>query len=65
MKCRLIILLIFMATGLCGYAAQVIFIDVAHYIPADSQFGVEVKGNKWISFADPEAIRRQGFRKPW
>ena len=45
-------------------AAQVIFIDVAHYIPADSQFGVEVKGNKWISFADPEAIGGRAFGGP-
>ena len=27
-------------------ADQVIYVDVAHYIPDDSQFGVEVKGNK-------------------
>ena len=45
-------------------ADQVIFIDVAHYIPADSQFGVEVKGNKWISFADPEAIGGRAFGGP-
>ena len=45
-------------------AAQVIYIDVAHYIPADSQFGVEVKGNKWISFADPEAIGGRAFGGP-
>ena len=45
-------------------AAQVIYIDVAHYIPADSQFGVEVKGNKWISFPDSNAIGGKAFGGP-
>ena len=45
-------------------ADQVIYVDVAHYIPDDSQFGVEVKGNTWISFADPEAIGGRAFGGP-
>ena len=48
MKFNLMTLLLFLATALSGYTDMVIYIDVAHFIPADSQFGVEVKGNKWI-----------------
>ena len=44
MKFNLMILLLFLAIVLPGYTDMVIYIDVAHFIPADSQFGVEVKG---------------------
>jgi hypothetical protein len=50
--------------GLCAYADQVIYIDVSHYIPAESQFGVEIKGNKWIAVSDPDAIGGKAFGGP-
>ena len=55
------ILLLFLAIVLPGYTDMVIYIDVAHFIPADSQFGVEIKGNKWISFPDSNAIGGKAF----
>ena len=50
--------------GLCSYADQVIYIDVANFIPDDSQFGVEVKGNEWVEVADPDALDGQAFGGP-
>tara|TARA_B000000460_G_scaffold200117_1_gene146731 strand:+ start:270 stop:1028 length:759 start_codon:yes stop_codon:yes gene_type:complete len=63
-KFNLMTLLLFLATALSGYTDMVIYIDVAHFIPADSQFGVEVKGNKWISFFDSNAIGGKAFGGP-
>lgn len=51
-------------TALCAYADQVIYIDVADFIPDDSQFGVDVKGNEWIEVADPDALDGQAFGGP-
>lgn len=45
-------------------ADQIIYVDVANYIPADSQFGVEVKGNTWITVADENAIGGKAFGGP-
>ena len=42
--------------SLFAYADQVIYIDVANFIPDESQFEVEVKGNEWIEVADPDAL---------
>ena len=58
-----------LVVGLHAYAdiapgTTVIYIDVAHFIPGDSQFGIEVKGNKWVSVTDPEAIGGKAFGGP-
>ena len=52
-----------MISGL-AIADQVIFIDVAHFTPADSQFGVDVEGNTWIRVADPDAFGGVAFSGP-
>lgn len=49
---------------LCAYADQVIYVDVSHYIPAESQFGVEIKGNKWVEVRDPDAFGGLAFGGP-
>ncbi|MBC8235793.1 hypothetical protein H8E77_40105 [bacterium] len=59
-----LIALLLVSFSSIAIADQVIYIDVAHYIPEDSQFGVEVKGNKWISVADPDAIGGKAFGGP-
>ncbi len=55
LPCCMIALLL-MGISSIAIADQVIYIDIAHYIPEDSQFGVEVKGNTWIKVADPDAL---------
>jgi hypothetical protein len=45
-------------------ADQIIYIDVAHYIRGDSEFGVEVTGNTWIIVADPDAFGGTAFGGP-
>jgi hypothetical protein len=50
--------------GLHVYADQVLYADVAHYIPGDSQFGAEVKGNKWVEVFDPDAFGSGAFGAP-
>jgi hypothetical protein len=52
--CMIALLLVSISS--IAIADQVIYIDVAHFIPGDSQFGVEIKGNTWIRIADPDAI---------
>ena len=64
MKFNFMTLLLFLAIALSGYTDMVIYIDVANFIPADSQFGVEVKGNKWVSFRDSNAIGGKAFGGP-
>ena len=67
MKCvkvGIVSFLLCLVVALYTYADQVIYIDVSHYIPAESQFGVEVKGNKWVEVADPEAIGGKAFGGP-
>ena len=59
-----IIALLLVSISSIAIADQVIYIDVAHFIPGDSQFGVEVKGNTWISVADPDAIGGKAFGGP-
>ncbi|MFP6901334.1 MAG: Ig-like domain-containing protein [Opitutales bacterium] len=43
---------------------KVIYLDVAHFIPGDSQFGFEVDGNKWIEVADKDAFGSTAFAGP-
>ncbi|MFC1718921.1 hypothetical protein ACFL6S_35040 [Candidatus Poribacteria bacterium] len=50
--------------GMYAYADQVIYADVVNYIPFDSQFGVEVKGNTWVLVADPDAFGGSAFGAP-
>ena len=54
----------FMIISGLAVADQVIFIDVAHFSPGDSEFGVEVDGNTWIRVADPDAIGGVAFAGP-
>ncbi len=43
---------------------KVIYLDIADFIRGDSQFGVEVKGNKWIKVADKDALGGTAFGGP-
>ena len=43
---------------------KVIYLDVADFIPGESQFGVEVDGNKWIEVADRDALGGTAFGGP-
>ncbi len=58
------IIFLFLTMGLSTYADQVIYIDVADFIPGDSQFGVAVKGNEWVEIDDPDALDGQAFGGP-
>ncbi len=58
------IVFLFLTMGLSAYADQVIYIDVADFIPGDSQFGVNVKGNEWVEVDDPDALDGQAFGGP-
>jgi len=66
MKCSKIIVIssLLCLIGLYAHADQVIYIDVSHYIPAESQFGVEIKGNEWVEVNDPDAIGGKCFGGP-
>ena len=56
--------LLCLISGLFAYADQVIYADLVHYIPMDSQFGVEVKGNTWIKVGDADAFGGTAFGGP-
>jgi len=43
---------------------KVIYLDVANFIPGESQFGVEVDGNEWIEVADKDAFGSRAFGGP-
>ncbi|MFC1718922.1 cohesin domain-containing protein, partial [Candidatus Poribacteria bacterium] len=58
------IIFLFLTMGMSAYADQVIYIDVADFIPGDSQFGVAVKGNEWVEVDDPDALDGQAFGGP-
>jgi hypothetical protein len=63
-KITFVSFLLCLVMGLYAYADQVIYVDVSHYIPADSQFGVEIKGNRWVQVSDPEAMGGVCFGGP-
>jgi len=56
--------LLCLIVSLCIYADQVIYTDVAHFIPDKSQFGVEIKGNTWVEVSDPDAFGGTAFGGP-
>jgi len=58
------IALLLLGVSSIAIADQVIYIDVAHFIPGDSQFGVVVKGNEWIEVDDPLALHGDAFGGP-
>ena len=64
MKYGLISFFLCLIMGLCVYADQVIYIDLANFIPKESQFGVEVHGNEWVEVADPSALDGTAFGGP-
>ena len=64
MRYRVISFFLCLTMGMYAYADQIIYIDVADFIPDDSQFGVEVKGNRWVEVADPDALDGQAFGGP-
>ena len=64
MKYSVISFFLCLVIGSCAYADQVIYIDVADFIPDDSDFGVEVDGNEWIEVNDPDALDGQAFGSP-
>lgn len=59
-----IIALLLTGISAIAIADQIIYIDVAHFIPADSQFGVDVDGNKWIKVEDKDALGGSAFGGP-
>ena len=63
-KICVIAFLLCLIAGLYAYADQVIYADVSHYIPAESQFGVEIKGNTWVMVSDPDAFGGKAFGGP-
>jgi len=64
--CRIGIIsfLLCLVMGLYASADQVIYASLSSYIPADSQFGVEIKGNRWVEVADPSALGGKAFGGP-
>ena len=64
MKYSVISFFLCLVIGSCAYADQVIYIDVADFIPDDSDFGVEVDGNEWVEVNDPDALGGQAFGSP-
>lgn len=56
--------LLCLVTGMYAYADQVIYADVASFLPGDSQFGAEVKGNTWVLVADPDAFGGGAYGAP-
>ena len=63
LQCCMIALLLVGISSI-AIADQVIYLDVANFIPGDSQFGVEVKGNTWIEVDDPDALHGNAFGGP-
>jgi len=47
-----------------AYAAQVIYVEVNNFDPALSQFGKDVKGNKWVETAEKGAINGTALGGP-
>ena len=64
MKYSVISFFLSLTVGLCAYADQIIYIDVADFIPGDSEFGVKVEGNEWVEVDDPDALDGQAFGSP-
>ena len=63
-KIGVISFLMCLMVGLFAYADQFIYINPMNYIPADSQFGVEVEGNTWTKFDDPDAVNGESLGSP-
>ena len=49
---------------LYGYTDQIIYMEVSSFDPALSQFGVDVKGNKWVEKPEDGAINKTAFGAP-
>ena len=66
MKTMFSISLMLLCLMICTYAysAQVIYVGVWTFDPALSQFGVDVKGNKWIETKDPGSINGVSYGAP-
>jgi len=47
-----------------AYAAQIIYVEVSTFDRALSQFGVDVKGNKWVETKEKGAINGTAFGGP-
>lgn len=45
---RIMTVLLLAGFSAVAIADQVIYVDIAHFSPSDSQFGVDVKGNRWV-----------------
>lgn len=56
-------LLLFIVIGL-AYADQVIYVELSKFDRALSQFGVEVKGNKWVETVEKGAINGTALGGP-
>lgn len=66
MKAKYFNSVIFLYLLICAYcySDQVIYVGVWEYDPALSQFGVEVKGNKWVATKEKGAINGIAFGAP-
>jgi hypothetical protein len=66
MKTIFSISVILLCLMICTYAysAQVIYVGVWNYDKALSQFGVDVKGNKWVETKDPGSINGVSYGAP-
>lgn len=51
--------------ALYGYTDQIIYIEVSSFDPALSQFGVDVKGNKWVETQEDGSINKTAFGAPY
>ena len=63
-KVLMISFLMCLMVGLYAYADQYLYIDVMHYLPGDSAFGVEVEGNTWTKIDDPDAFNGDALASP-
>ena len=66
-RCLLIFIASFLlcvATGLYLHADQVIYVGIANFDPALSQFGIDVKGNTWEEEEQDGALNGTAFGAP-
>ncbi len=63
-----LILFAILLYGFCisffALADQIIYVEMSDFIPAMSQFNVEVKGNKWVETQEEGAIEGTAFGAP-